>query len=122
MTLPRDGRDDIDMEGGGEEDMVGLRKRRRKGIFRALLCASRGLGPPPPTRDDIALCRGYIITTHNLSATGAAAAPETSLATSTISGGGRGGDFHKSELSSYPSSVQRYPAMLATRDQRLWRA
>ena len=36
-------------------------RRRRRGVFRDLLCAARGSGPPPPTRDEMEPCGGFLL-------------------------------------------------------------
>ena len=76
------------------------RRRRRRVLFRSLLLAARGPGPPPPTMHDAVPCGGCLLTNHSPSLARAATALETSPEmTTTISGGGRGGDAHKSEQS-----------------------
>ena len=85
--------------GGEGEATEELKRRSRKGLFMALLCAARGPGPPPPTRDDAAPCRVCIINTCDPSATGAAAALGTSLTTTTSDGGGEVGHDHESKQS-----------------------
>ena len=81
----RDGWDSIDTGGEGGESS------RRRGIFRALLCAARGTGTPPPTRDDAALRRGCLPPARDPSAAGDAAAPRKSSEMTTGSvGAGEG--------------------------------
>ena len=68
---------------GGEGGETGESKmrRRRRGLFTALLCSARGTGTPPLTRDDAALCRGCLLPARNPSAAGDASAPRTSSET-----------------------------------------
>ena len=73
--------------------------RRRRGIFWALLCATRGLGPPPPTRDDAAPCGGCIFPARDPSDSEASSAPGALSAPMTSVGGGGGGDSYKYERS-----------------------
>ena len=87
----RDGQDIIGMgRGGGGRRALGV-VRRRRGLFWALICVARGLGPPPPTRDDAAPCGGCILPACDASDSKASSAPMTS-----VGGGGRG-DSHKPE-------------------------
>ena len=71
--------------------------RRRRGLFWALLCVARGLGPPPPTRDDAAPCGGCILPARDSSDSEASSAPGALSAPMTSVGGG--GDSHKYERS-----------------------
>ena len=78
-----------------------MRRRRRRrsirGILRALLCASRGPGMLPPTRDKAAPCRGCLLPSCNPSAVGAEVAPGTLSLMTTRDVEGGGGDAHKSK-------------------------
>ena len=84
-------------EGWGETG--GLRRGRRRRLFRALLCKERGPGPPPMTKDDTAMCGGCLLPARDPSTSGAAAAPRKSSATTTSAGGGEGGYFHEYDQS-----------------------
>ena len=62
--------------GRGESAVVSRRSRiRRGGLFRDLICASRGPGPTSQTRDDAVLYRGCIIPDQDASNSGATEAP-----------------------------------------------
>ena len=78
----------------GEGEATG-RSRRRRGVFRALLCTERGPVLPPPTRYDAAPCRGYLLPARYCYVTGATEAPGKSLDTTKRSRGCGGGDAHK---------------------------
>ena len=96
----RDGLNIIRMGRGGEGGRRAMGVlRRRRGLFWALLCAARGLGPPPPTRDNAAPCGGCILPACDPSDSEASSAPGASLAPMTSVVGGGGGDSHKSEPS-----------------------
>ena len=95
--LPREGRDVIVM-GGGAAAAGGSRRMRRR-LFRALLYAARGPGPPPKTKDDTAPCRGCILPARDPSTSGVEAVPGTSSETTMSAGGGGGGDARESERS-----------------------
>ena len=73
-----------------------MRSRRRE-LFRALICMARGTITPPPNRDDAAPFRVCVLLNCNPHASGDAAEPGTSSATTMISVGSGGGDAHKSE-------------------------
>ena len=96
----RDGLNIIRMGRGGEGGRRAMGVlRRRRGLFWALLCVARGLGPPLPTRDDAAPCGGCILPARDPSDSKASSAPGASSAPMTSVGGGGGGDYHKYERS-----------------------
>ena len=76
---------------GGGESTGRSRKRRRRVLFRALICADWGPGPPLTTRDAAVLCGVCLLTARDPSSSGAEAA--------TSARGGGGVDAYKSERS-----------------------
>ena len=70
-----------------------MRRNRRRGIFRDLLCMARGPGMSPPSRDDIVPCGGYLLTSHYPSVAKKEAAPGKSSVATTSAGGGGVGDY-----------------------------
>ena len=101
LPLPRDGQEVIGMwvrRGRQQEDRGGSRmRRRRRVLFRKLICKTRGLIPPTPTRDDAAQCGVCFLPAHDPSTDGAVSAPGTSSETKMSAGGGSGGNAHESE-------------------------
>ena len=64
-----------------------------------LLCAARGPGPPPKTKDNMAPCGGCLLPARDPYSAGAEAVPGKSSATTMSAGGGGGEDAHESERS-----------------------
>ena len=86
--------------GGGEAtglSMKRMRIRMSRGIFRALICLARVLGPPPPTGDNVALCRRCLLPARDPSTSELAAAAGRSSEMTTRNEGVGVGDAHKSE-------------------------
>ena len=74
------------------------------GPFSALLCAARGLGPPPTTRNNSESCIGCILPDHNPSAAGEAVAPGGVIRDNNKRQRGQGRGCFKNMIdSSYPS-------------------
>ena len=71
--------------------------RRRRRLFRTLICAERGPLPPTPNRDDVEPCGGCILPSFNLSAAGESAAPGTSSEMTMSARGGKEVGTHKYE-------------------------
>ena len=75
----------------------GVEFRRRRVLFRALICAVKG--PGLSINYNAAPCGGFLLPTCTPSFAKVSEAPGTSSATTTSSGGGGGGDAHKSNRS-----------------------